>query len=419
MMSLPFSLSVVNRALRFSGQIVAWITLFGVVSLEAGDWPQFRGPNQDGISTETNFRTQGKAPLLWQKSIGLGYSAPVVADGKVVISGHDGESTDTLWCFDAASGDEVWKHSYPQPLGDLYFQGGTTGCAAISGDRVYHLAREGEFFCLDLATGRIIWSVHLQKDHRYSKPTWGFSGAPLIDGDVVYLNAGEAGLALSVADGSVVWKSDNEEAGYSTPYLFERGGKRYLIVSNKRAYVCVDPATGSEVWSHRWMTRYGVNSADPIVSGDEIFISSGYGKGGVLLGWDGAGKPDRIWQNREMRTQMNAAILHQGHLYGIDGNESVDGTALKCLDWATGETIWSEESVGHGTVMMAGNHLIVLTEKGELQIAVANPRSYEPTLRQKLIGARIWTVPVLANGILYARNEHGQFAAVDLGEDAR
>ena len=163
--------------------------------------------------------------------------------------------------------------------------------------------------CLEAATGKIVWKKHLQDDFGYTMPTWGFTGAPLVQGDVLYVTAGESGLALKKADGSEIWKSEDEEAGYSTPYPFDKNGKSLMIFSNKRAYVCVETDTGKVVWEYRWMTRYGVNAADPIVTGDYIFISSGYGKGAVLAKWTGEGDPERVWQNRDMKTQMNAAVL--------------------------------------------------------------------------------------------------------------
>ncbi|MEM9017310.1 MAG: PQQ-binding-like beta-propeller repeat protein, partial [Verrucomicrobiota bacterium] len=327
----------------------------------ADDWPLFRGPQQDGISRESDFDPSGIPTVKWKAEVGLGYSAPVISEGRLVIAGHAG-GKDTLFCFDEASGDVKWEFSYPQPLGDLYFQGGTTGSATLAGGFVYFVAREGETFCLKLEDGSIVWQKHLQTDFGFTKPTWGFSGAPLVRRDRVYLTAGESGIALAAADGSLIWKSDDEEAGYSTPFPIQRNGRDYLIFTNKRHYVCVEEENGTEVWKHRWMTRYGVNAADPIVSDDHILISSGYGKGAVLLNWDGNGNPDRVWQSRELRTQMNAAVRIGDYVYGVDGNESQDGTGLKCLNWKTGETMWANFNVGHGTVTAVGETLIVLTE---------------------------------------------------------
>lgn len=411
MSMLPFSVTRVNQALFLS----ALLLNDGAFSrTDAADWPSYRGPARDGISTESGLRTKGEAKTLWEASVGLGYSAPVVARGKVIVSGHDGTGQDTLFCLDEKSGAETWKFSYAQPLGDLYFQGGTTGTATIDGDRVYHLAREGELFCLDLGTGAVVWKKHLNADFGYTKPTWGFTGAPLVWDSWLFLNAGDSGLNLKKSDGSVVWKSSDEEAGYSMPHPVSRDGWRVVIFSNKRSYVCVDASNGTEVWRHKWMTRYGVNAADPIVVDDKIFISSGYGKGATLVKWPEKGEPDKVWQNREMQAQMNAPVLIDGHLYGVSGNEGQDGTGLRCLELATGEVKWSDSGVGHGALMAVQGQLLVITESGELQVAPATPTEYKPTFSQKVVEPKVWTVPVFANGQVYCRNASGLLVALDM-----
>lgn len=408
MRKLPFSSPGVN------GALFSLLVFNPLVNVDGSDWPHYRGPNRDGISEESGLRKKGKAPVLWEKSLGLGYSSPVVAAGRVVVSGHDGAKTDSLFCFDEATGDERWKYSYEQPVGDLYFQGGTTGTPTIEGGRVYQLAREGDLFCLSLDSGEVIWKKHMQEDFGYSKPTWGFTGSPLVMGDRVYVNAGESGIALDKNSGEAVWKSDNEEAGYSTPYPLLKNGKRYMIFTSKRAYTCVNPDTGERVWSERWMTRYGVNAADPVVSGDFIFISTGYGKGAILLKWSGEGEPEKVWQSREMRTQMNACVLLDGYLYGIDGNEGADGTGLKCIELTSGEVKWVETSVGHGTAVAVKGELLVLTEEGDLQVADASPSGYKPTFSQKVLQPKVWTVPVFANGRVYCRNAAGNLVVLSM-----
>lgn len=391
------------------------ILLPGLSGIVAADWPRYRGPNLDGISTESGLRLSGEAPELWRAEVGLGYSVPVVGGGRVVVSGHNGDKDDTLFCLDEASGAMKWKFSYPQPLGDLYFQGGTTGTATIDGERIYHLAREGELFCLEAATGKVVWQKHLKEDFGYSKPTWGFTGSPLVWEDRLFLAAGDGGLCLNKADGSTVWKSDDEEAGYSTPHPVTRGDRRLAIFSNKRSYVCVDAGSGSEVWRHRWMTRYGVNAADPIVAGASVFISSGYGKGAALLKWEGEGAPSTVWQSRDMQAQMNAPVLLDGHLYGVSGNEGQDGTGLRCLELATGAVKWIEPSIGHGGVAAVQGQLLVLTESGELQVAPATPTGYQPSFRQQVVEPKVWTVPVFANGRAYCRNAAGRLVVLGMG----
>ncbi len=410
MKNLAFQASSVNLSWLFPLFLLQVFVGMGI----ADDWPRFRGPGGTGISAETGLKSDGKLETAWKAKLGLGYSAPVIGGGKVIVPGHNGSDTDTLFCFDETEGNEIWKFSYPQPLGDRYFPGGTTGTATIDGDRVYYGAREGELFCLNAEDGKVMWQVHLVKDFEYTKPEWGFTGAPLVLGDRLYINAGAAGMALNKSDGSVVWKSKNDVAGYSTPEPLTHEGKDYLIFSTKRSYVCVEPETGKEVWSERWMTRYGVNAANPVVSGDTILIASGYGKGAVLLKWEGKEAPVSVWKSRDLKSQMNAAILVDEYLYGIDGDEGKDGTALKCMKMIDGETLWSEASIGHGAITIADGKLFVLTDSGDLQIAPVSTDVYKPTLKQKVLNGRVWTVPVIANGRLYCRDETGEFVVLSL-----
>ena len=402
-------------ACRLATILVLQLTVTGRAA--ADDWPRFRGPDLDGISREANLRTEGDPEILWKAKVGLGHAGFVVADGRAFTTGNNGKDTDTLHCFDAASGKELWTHSYPHPLDDLSYPGGTTGTPTIDGDVIYHLARRGQLFCLDTASGDVKWSVHLGEDLHYDTPTWGLAGSPLVDGDRLLLNVGDAGLALNKQDGSVVWKSKNLAPGYSTPCPLTRDGKTLAIFSNKRGFVCVETSTGAEMWRLKWLTRHGINAAMPIVSGEHLFLSSGYGKGSTLLRFPDARAPTapvESWKSREFATQMNAALLIDGHLYGVHGDQGVDGTGLRCLHLESGSPRWTEVAIGHGAVTAAAGHLIVLGEQGELFVAPVSPTGFEPTLRKKILPPKCWTTPVLANGRLYCRNHDGEIVVVDL-----
>lgn len=409
MAKLSFSCLRVNPAFFFFTFLLAADFSF------SADWPRFRGPNFDGISTEPGLRTSGEAKQLWSAELELGYSSPVIASGHVIISGHGKkDKNDALYCFDESTGQVKWVHNYEQELGNLYFQGGTTGSATIDGGRVYFFSRDGDLFCLDLHTGKEIWHKQLAKDLGYEKPTWGFAGSPLVWGDRLFINAGAGGLCLNKADGSIMWKSANEAAGYSSPYPVTIGDARFVFFSNKRAYVCVDAGSGAQQWEMKWMTRYGVNAPDPIASNGTVFLSTGYGKGAILLKWAGQGTPEKVWQNRDMQTQMNSCVLIDGYLYGISGNESQDGTGLRCVEYSTGAVKWTDPSIAHGAAVAVQRNLLVVTEDGELQVAPVSPIAYRPTFRQKVIDAKVWTVPVYANGRVYCRNSAGRMVVLDM-----
>ena len=387
---------------------------FALGSLPADDWPCFRGPAHNGVSAEKGWRSDWPAegpPVAWKAEVGLGFSSIVVAKGRAATAGH-AAGKDTVFCFDAASGKALWKHSYPAQLGDTFFEGGTTGTPTFDDDRLYWLGRWGDLLCFEAADGKVVWQTNIQKETGAPLPTWGFTGAPLVQGNLLVLNVGEAGAAVEKATGKLVWKSAAKDAGYSTPQPLTRDGQTLAILANTEHYLAVDPKTGKEAWRFRWLTQYGVNAADAVLGGDQLFISSGYGKGGALLQL-GAGAPTQLWKTKVLRTQLNAAVLHEGHLYGADG-DTTENAALKCVEFASGKEKWAEPGFGNGGVIVADGKLIALSALGEVIIAPASPDGFKPTTRAQVLAKKCWTAPVLANGFIYCRNSKGQVAVLDV-----
>jgi len=385
----------------------------------AEDWPNWRGPDRNGISPETDILTvwaNNEPDILWKAKVGTGFSSIAVANGRIFTMGNNG-GKETVYCFDAKTGEEKWKHTYDCPLDPKYFEGGPTSTPTVDGKNVYTLSRRGHVFCFEAASGKVVWAENPATDNDMSLPAWGFSGSPLALGDRLYLNIGESGMALDKNTGKVIWKSDTAEAGYSTPLPVERDGKTALLLGSAKSFLAVDAKTGKELWSHKWLTRYGVNASDPIVSGDRIFISSGYKKGCALLEWKaGEAEPSEVWENKVLMTQMNPAVLIDGHLYGTDGN---DGTKnpLKCVKFDTGEVLWEQAGIGTGGVTATKDGmLIVLSARGELHIALASPNGFDPAASGQVLGGKCWTVPVLANGKIYCRNAAGDVVCVNVSK---
>jgi outer membrane protein assembly factor BamB len=383
----------------------------------ADDWPQWRGPNRDGISQETGWLDQfpPQGPVIaWNANVGLGFSSIVVGNARAYTAGH-ANGVDTVFCFDAVTGKEIWKQSYPSDLGDKFFEGGTTGSPTLDGDRLYWLSRWGDVLCFDAATGKIIWNRQLVKEAAVRVPSWGFTGAPTVYKNLLILNVGDAGMALNKDTGKEVWKSADGDAGYNTPLPVTRDDKTEIWLANGEAYLSVTPETGKENWRMKWLTQYGVNASDAIPYGDKVFISSGYNKGSALFKPAGSAEsePEIFWKSRILRTQLNGAVLVGKHLYGVDGDTTYKAQ-LKCIEIETGKEVWARADFGTGGIVVANGKIIALAANGELMIAPVSTEGFNPTSQAQILGGKSWTAPVLANGLVYCRNSRGDVVAVDL-----
>lgn len=201
--------------------ITAWVCGHGATGADAADWPNYRGVNYDGISLETNWKSDwGDAgpKTLWRGSVGVGYSSFAVSEGRAYTMGNhtekkDGgkaQETDAIYCLDALTGREIWKHSYPCALQPLYYEGGTLSTPSVDGSDVYTLSKMGDLFCLDAATGKVKWEVNADKELGFELPTWSFSSSPLIVGDKLILNLGSAGVALDKHSGKILWENGKD-----------------------------------------------------------------------------------------------------------------------------------------------------------------------------------------------------------------
>jgi outer membrane protein assembly factor BamB len=291
------------------------------------------------------------------------------------------------------------------------FEGGPGATPTVDGDRVYTLSRAGHLHCLDAATGKVVWMKHLVNDLGGKAPKWGYSGSPLVLGKSVIVDAGAPGaatVAFDKATGGIAWKDGDEAAGYSTPLAFENGGKQYLALFNAFGLVVREADGGKTVAKQEWKTNYDVNAATPIVSGDKVFVASGYGKGGAQFQFTGS-ELKSVWQTKKMRNQFSTCVLWQGYLYGFDESK------LTCLDFANGDVKWTQEDLGKGSLMLADGRLIIQSEKGDLVIAAAAPDGFKELARAKVLDQRCWVVPVLANGRIYCKNNVGDLIGRDVG----
>lgn len=406
----PRSLAPVLLVTRLG--LVAWGA--SVLPAEAADWPHWRGPQRNGISSETGWKSDFSAEgpkALWKANVGLGFAAVTVADGRAYTTGNK-DDKDTVYCLDAVTGKEVWHHSFEHPVDAKYYEGGTSASPTVDGNRVYTLSKRGHLHAFDAATGTVVWTKNIAKEVGAKMPTWGYASSVLVDGDRLVLNVGTHGLAVSKADGAVVWKTGTGESGYATPLPFEQDGQKLYLVFAAKELVAIRADNGQKVWAHKWETSYDVNAADPVIVGpNRILVSSGYDRGGALLELKG-GKPVVVWENKNVRSMLNAGVLIGDHLYAIDGN---NGKAqLRCLEVATGKVTWTFKDPNHGALTAADGKLLVIGEKGELIVGEAKPDAFKPLARAQVSGGKFWTVPVLSGGRLYIRNSEGLVTCLDL-----
>jgi outer membrane protein assembly factor BamB len=377
------------------------------------NWNQYRGPNRNGISTESGWLCEWPKegpPIAWKESIGTGFASMAVVDGKVYAMGYDEKAgEDVVHCFDAATGEEKWTYRYECDIRDRQHEGGPSGTPAVTDKYVFTIGKEADFHCLDANTGQKVWYKDLTQEVGAKIPTWSFSGSPLLLGDRVVIDVGRI-VAMDQATGNVVWQTKDYGAAYSSPVAFEYDGKQCLAVLPEIGLVILDAANGEQVAFHSWETKYGVNATTPLIDGNKVFLSTGYNRGCSLVELKGGDGIEALWENGNMNNHFNSSILWNGHIFGMNDNEKT----LACLDASSGETVWAQEGFGKGSVALADGKLIVLSEKGEMAIAEASPAGYKELSRAQVLGGKCWTVPVISGGRIYARNAKGDLVCLDV-----
>jgi len=383
------------------------ILLVGSGMVLAGDWPQFRGPNRDGISEETGLMVrwpESGPEVLWRTALGDGYSGISLAKKRIYTMFGKG-ADEFVVCLDAVSGEEIWRFRSDDQWKDT--QGnGPRATPTVDGAFVYAVSANGKLYALAAKDGKQVWQHDLRKEYRAKIPRWGMSGSPLVEGNMLLVEVG-ANDALFVAfnkkNGKEIWRSEGGKAGYTAPLAFTSNGVRQVIFFAARAVYSVSPEDGAVHWKLPWKTDWDVNAAMPIfIPPDKLFISSGYNTGSALLrvkGGSGAVAVEEVWRNPEMKNQFSSSVLHGNHLYGFHNK------ILQCLDVKTGEMKWRMRDLGHGSLIYADGHLIVLGERGQLVLIEATPEEYREKGRVQIFRGKTWTLPTLSGGKLYLRDE--------------
>lgn len=374
----------------------------------AVDWPQYRGPNGDGVHPVSSFPIdwpKDGLDVAWTTPLGKGYSG-ITAVGGTLYTQYSNDGDEFLAAYDAASGEQMWKLRLDKERPDQ-FGDGPRSTPTVDGDLVYAVSAFGHLWAVSKMSGEAAWNVDLAEEYGAKVPTWGVSAAPVVEDGLLLFNVGgkEGYLqaAFDKASGELEWHSGSGKPGYSLPLTITVEDVRQTIIFAGDKVVSIDPATGTEHWSHPWSTAYDVNAAAPVfVPPNQLFISSGYDTGSSLFelsAKDGKASAEVVWSSRRMKNQFSSSVYHDGHIYGFDNR------SLKCIVAATGEDVWRKSGFNHGSLFLVDGHLVVLGEKGKLALVEATPESYvEKALFQAAQGKH-WTVPTLYGDLLYVRNE--------------
>lgn len=404
-----------EKGRSITGKVVAAVlvlpTAFSIAA--AADWPNFRGPNRDGISPERGIGKDWDTDppeVLWTVSLDdEGYAGPAVAGGLLYIVDHR-ESRDVVRAIDVETGTDAWSHSYPDTSRENY--GYARATPTIDGDRVYVLSRLGLVTCLDARSGEKIWSRNIIDDFKGVSPKYEMSMSPLVDGDRLVLVPGgkdAAVVALDKRTGETVWQGGgSDKPGYATPVAAVIGGRSQYVVFTGVSLIGVDSGDGSLLWRFPWKTDHDVNAATPIVIGGDVFITSGYNHGSALVRLRD-GRPFAVWQNRNLVGHFNSPVFSGGYVYGIG-----DPGELVCLDPRTGEVRWSERGFEKGGVVAVDGMLIAVDgRRGDVVLVEMTPEEYRERGRFRPLGGQSWTAPIVAGGRLCIRNQES-LACLDL-----
>lgn len=381
-------------------------------SANNANWPQWRGPNRDGVSKETGLLKQWPAegpPLAWKASgAGRGYSSFSIANGKLYTMGLRGDR-EFVVAFDVATGKEAWATEHPSSAFRNDRGDGPRGTPTVDGDRVYALGGNGDLTALDARSGKVVWTKNILKEFGGRNITWGISESPLIVGDKLLVNPGGPGasiVALKKSDGSLIWKSQSDRAGYSSAIPVQvNGGTQVVFFTDQRA-VGLDLKDGRLLWDYARPANDTANAATPVSRGNRVFISSDYGTGGGVVEIKPDGTAQEVWFTREVRNHHSSSVLVGDHLYGFSG------AILMAVKFDNGEIAWRDRSVGKGSLVYADGRLYLFSERGVVGLAEATPTGYVEKGRFTLQQGELptWTHPVVAGGRLYLRDQDTIYA---------
>lgn len=440
---------------RLAGLVLTLSLAWTLPTARADDWPQWMGPQRDGVWRETGilqkFPPEGPK-VLWRTPLAAGYTGPAVARGRVFVMDRVVDpkakvptnpfnsqalpGQERIFCLDAKTGQQLWKHEYDCTY-QMIYPLGPRCTPSVDGDRVYCLGAMGHLFCLETSSGKVVWEINLPKQYQTKPPGAGYAAHPLIDGEKLIVMVGGQGSAVVALDkhtGKELWKAlSAPEAGYAPPVIVQVGPTRQLIAWDPAQLSGLNPETGAVYWSEKLASQMNMNVVMPRLEGDLLFLSLFFqGSSLFKLSTEKPGVTAVYKNKADTKTGikcMNATpILKDGYVYGVCAMGE-----LRCLKLESNERVWQElkpvvaagRPTRHGTAFLIpnGDRVFIFNENGELIIAKLAPEGYTEIDRARIIkptfpaGGRdvVWCHPAFADRCLFVRNDQ-EIICVSLAE---
>lgn len=386
-----------------------------------GDWPQFRGPNRDGVVRGVTIpKDWAPEKPLWKRPVGLGWSSFAIA-GDCAFTQEQRGDFETVVCYAAQTGEPLWVHKnkakFSEPLGGI----GPRATPTFGDGLLYALGATGILDCLEARTGQLLWTRNILKDAKAQNLQWGMAGSPLIYGDWVIVSPGGSDQSSLVAydkhSGQRVWGGGGSRASYSSPLVHRVQGEDQILIFNGEGLFAHRPADGAVLWQYEYTNMPKINVAQPLPLSDadlpslgensgaemsRILLSTGYAKGSVLLDLDFSPKGEwsvkPAWHSRRLKPKFNNLVTKDGYAYGAD--EGI----LTCIDLQNGRKKWKDGRYGYGQLLLVENLLLILAESGDIVLVEANPEEFREVSRIRALKGKSWSHPAIGNGLLLVRN---------------
>ena len=387
----------------------------------AADWPQWRGPNRDGISRETGLLKQWPAEgpkLVWQvNDAGGGYSTPAVVGDRLYVISSQGEADESVQARNVSDGKIVWSVRIGKvgPNTRAMNYPGSRSTPTVVGDVLYALGSDGDLACLAASDGKVRWKKSLRTDFAGKPGQWAYAESPLVDGDLVVVTPGgdkATIVALNRNSGDVAWRSvipGADEAAYASAVVVEAGGARQYVQFLAKGLVGVDARTGKFLWRYDQTAQNSpANIPTPVAKDGYVYSATNRGGGGLVkvnVGPGGA-TAEQVYFDKKLPVAIGGSVLVGEHLYGT-------GQVLMCVQFTGGQVKWTDRSVGAGSLLYADGNLYLHGEQtGEMALVEATPEEYRERGRFTPPGqpdhgrSKAWAYPVVANGRLYVRDQN-------------